>query len=130
MPLLISAPIIEYSPLTYKRIDPKKFKSGMIYVIGFNFRSINTYFPDLRFLKKYFKIGKTTDINARKKNLNTGAPFPTEVIHLIECSDIHSAEVWLHACLNSKRTYGEWFELEDSDLEQLKEIKKLIPKQN
>lgn len=118
---------IEYSILSIKKPNSKKFKSGYIYILGFDFKQLNTYFPDLRFLKKYYKIGKTTNIINRKKNLNAGAPFPTEIIHLIKCQDIHSAEVWLHAKFNSKRSYCEWFELDENDISNLRKIKELNP---
>lgn len=121
--------IAEYPIInTYKTPDPTKFKKGQIYVIGFNFKPLDTYFPDLRFLKKYFKVGKTTNLKARKQNLQTGAPFPTQIVHLIDCIDINSAEFWLHNELAAYRTCGEWFEISDEDMVLIKTVQKLIPK--
>lgn len=112
---------------TLKKPDPHKFKKGFIYILGFTFKTLDTYFTDLQFLKRYYKIGKTNNVTTRKKNLQTGAPFPTELVHTIQCTDMTSAEIWLHNELNSKRTCGEWFELDTALLIKLKQIKKLTP---
>jgi hypothetical protein len=120
--------IVNYPILhTIKKIDPLKFKKGFIYILGFNFKSISTYFTDLRFLKDFYKIGKTKNVTNRKKALQTGAPFPTEIIHTIKCEDMNSAEIWLHNKYNNKRSCGEWFNLSETDIITLKEIKYLKP---
>lgn len=113
---------------TFKTPDPKKFKKGHLYIIGFTFKPLDTYFTDLRFLKRFFKVGKSTNLKARKQNLQTGAPFPTQLIHSIDCIDINSAEFWLHNELTKYRTYGEWFEIPDEYMVLIKSIQKLVPK--
>lgn len=120
----LDSEILSYIPIHKKRLQT--YKKGFIYIVGFNFQPLNTYFTDLQFLKRYYKIGKTINLNARQKAIKTCAPFPTKTYHLIEAEDIDSAELYLHCLLNSKRTNGEWFELDKDTLEKLQTIKKMI----
>ena len=62
-----------------------------------------------------FKIGKTSDINSRLKNLRVGNPL-IELVHKID-KDI---EEILHKIFEKKRVNGEWFSLSNDDLSFIK----------
>jgi hypothetical protein len=69
------------------------------------------------------KIGYTTGVvEKRLKILQTGTPFPLQVIAtLLVEEDVRQKEALLHAFLAQERRNGEWFELreEPSDLASL-----------
>jgi hypothetical protein len=84
----------------YERKEPVK-KNGVIYLIGGG---------------GYHKIGLTTNIEARHKDIGTKLPFQTEVIHTIRTSDIYRLERHWHNRFAGKRAEGEWFILTDEDV--------------
>lgn len=67
----------------------------------------------------YVKIGKT-------KNLRTKTffpylmPFKWEVIHTIESSNINSLEKYFHRLYRHKCINGEWFNLDEQDIQDIK----------
>lgn len=61
-----------------------------------------------------YKIGFSTDIGSRIASMQTGSPFPLELIH--EFEGTLSNEKAVHKMLASYRLHGEWFELTESAL--------------
>lgn len=73
--------------------------------------------------KGYYKIGKTScSINDRLASLQTGNPFPLNVIANIVRTDSSGLELYLHNKFRHKRVRGEWFNLSNSDIEYIKNL--------
>lgn len=65
-----------------------------------------------------YKIGVTKrDIDKRIKQLQTGCPDEIVLVKKFECEHYRKVESWLHRQHGSKRVEGEWFILEDSDIQ-------------
>jgi hypothetical protein len=71
-----------------------------------------------------FKIGLTVDPAKRLQTFQTARP-DLQFEHLIRCRDRYNAERRLHEQFARKRRQGEWFQLDNRDLETLKRIKAL-----
>lgn len=69
---------------------------------------------------KYFKIGKSRDLEKRLRLFNLTLPFKVELIHRIYTNDCSYLESYFHKLFASKRVNGEWFLLEPEDIEFLK----------
>lgn len=69
-----------------------------------------------------FKIGKAIDITKRVKSLGVKIPIQVTLIHSFRSDDYSLAELTLHEKFASKRTVGEWFELDEEDVEYIKSI--------
>lgn len=66
-----------------------------------------------------YKIGRTTDINRRLKQLQGMGAHTLQVIQLFSCHDAVAVESALHKKFRAYRVQGEWFELPNSALEFL-----------
>ena len=92
-----------------KKPKIKKAKEGHIYIVFCN-RS------------KLYKIGMTcTNPTERFKQLKISNP-DIQQHSTFKTDDVVSTESWLHYVYSDKRVSGEWFELNESDLERIKEI--------
>lgn len=78
------------------------------------------YFLDSR--EGFFKIGRTVDPDGRFRQFVPLLPFKTELTHLISCDDYCDAESKLHDRFAEKRSNGEWFRLDESDVESVKDL--------
>lgn len=63
-----------------------------------------------------YKIGRAWNLVRRLDQLRTAAPFLKE-IHSIRSRESHDLERWLHAHFSHKRIVGEWFALDEDDLD-------------
>ena len=68
----------------------------------------------------YYKIGASGQVSERIKQLSTLPPFDIELIHTIYSHDMYGLEASLHTYYADKRKNGEWFELDDLEVEQIK----------
>lgn len=68
----------------------------------------------------YYKIGRTNDPSIRLSTFDVKLPFRIEVIAILTCKNAMQGERELHVRFASKRVRGEWFNLDDSDLEYLR----------
>jgi hypothetical protein len=73
----------------------------------------------------YWKIGRTVNPDDRIKTFSVKLPFEVEYEHLIPCGDHVKAEAELHKRFASKRSNGEWFCLDETDIAWIKAIKSL-----
>ena len=64
----------------------------------------------------YYKIGYSSDIDRRFKNLNSLTPAKLEIIHKINVVDYRTLESRLHMMYDKKRLSGEWFDLNNDDV--------------
>jgi len=67
----------------------------------------------------YYKIGLSNDVDRRLTQLAVQPPFELTVIHIIETDDMFGLEAELHEVFTDKRVRGEWFELDEEDIEWL-----------
>lgn len=70
----------------------------------------------------FYKIGVSKDVAKRVKQLSTLPPFDLEIIHTIWTEDSYGLEAELHEYFNSKRKNGEWFTLDEADIEYIEII--------
>lgn len=88
---------------------PSNPRSGLVYVIQSG--STNLY-----------KIGRTTDIKRRLKQLQTSNGNSLSIWKLIYCHDAIAMETSLHQKFNSFRKQGEWFSLNENCLKEIERI--------
>ncbi|GEM_PF-4037923 len=73
-----------------------------------------------------YKIGKSKEALRRIDKLAVKLPFAIDVIHLIETDDIDCAESDLHKRYEAQNINGEWFDLSDIQLEEIKSISRMF----
>lgn len=76
----------------------------------------------IRAFTDHYKIGKSRNPKARMSTFGIQLPVKSEVIHLIKCEDMSAAEKALHLRYANQRAEGEWFKLEDADVEWIKTL--------
>lgn len=69
-----------------------------------------------------YKIGKTNNLDNRLKLFHVKLPFDIHLIHAIPSGDIDLLEKELHQKYDAQRINGEWFELSDEDIEEIKKL--------
>lgn len=69
-----------------------------------------------------YKIGKSINVKARTQMFGVKLPFDIEVIHYSFFDDYSEAERSLHRRFQHKRLQGEWFDLNDQDIEAIKKL--------
>ncbi len=69
---------------------------------------------------KYYKIGRTNDINRRDIEIKLQLPFEAKLIHSIETSDPVGIESYWHNLFKPRRQNGEWFLLSEMDVDLFK----------
>lgn len=91
-------------------LSPRKKTSGYIYVIKNN--------------EGHYKIGISRIPKTRIDFLGVKLPFPIEAVHVFSCDDSYEAESFLHDKYRreGKGLVGEWFKLEDNDVEMIKKV--------
>lgn len=71
-----------------------------------------------------YKIGKTKNPDDRRRTFNVKLPFRVEYVTLIETNDMTLLESDLHKRFKHKNVDGEWFNLDDDDVEYIKRLVK------
>ena len=71
------------------------------------------------------KIGKTTDLESRKRQIERDVQESLEVVHTITSNDITRAELSLHERYKSVRRWGEWFDLTPTHVTEICSIERL-----
>lgn len=66
------------------------------------------------------KIGKTRNLAQRLKDLNTASPLDLELLGSVYYALGDQLELELHAQYADKRIKGEWFDLNEDDIEAIK----------
>lgn len=67
-----------------------------------------------------YKIGKSKDISKRNKIFEVKLPFPFKITHYIKTIHYHLLEKQLHEKYHDKLINGEWFELNENDINELR----------
>lgn len=71
---------------------------------------------------KSVKIGKANTVSKRLKTIQTSAPFALDVLYTFQCkteADAFKLENILHRHMFNLNTHGEWFEMEQSEVNKL-----------
>jgi hypothetical protein len=72
-----------------------------------------------------YKIGITTStVTKRVRSLQTGSPYKITRYWSKRCSNYQEMERYFHRKFAKKRLCGEWFALDDKDLEFIKSCKR------
>ena len=69
-----------------------------------------------------FKIGRSKDVWKRFSAITLAVPVPITLRHVVPTINYIRAEEWLHEQFASKRHHGEWFQLDQDDLEWFKDL--------
>lgn len=83
---------------------PEMDRSGYIYLIR---------------LLDWYKIGRSKDVSKRLTTMSIKLPFDLDLIHTFPAEDMYEGEFHLHMRFADKRGRGEWFRLDDSDVEYM-----------
>lgn len=68
----------------------------------------------------YYKIGRTVNPRNRIKTFGVQLPFEVEFVALIQTPNMHQLEQELHDRFAMKRGQGEWFALDQHDVDYIK----------
>lgn len=71
---------------------------------------------------RFYKIGHSNNLDRRIKEISPKLPFSLDLVHSIWTDDRRELEAWLHRKFDLKRKEGEWFELDESDLDFCKRL--------
>lgn len=77
---------------------------------------------------RYYKIGRTRNVESRIGTISLQMPFPVELIKVFNTDDSIWLEKLFHVFLNKTRMNGEWFLLSDADIEWLMAIPATVQK--
>lgn len=94
----------EKQPSSPVASNPQPPKPGYIYL----FHGHNT---------SWYKIGISKFPGSRAKTLETKAPFRIVTVAYYDVDDMKSVEAWWHQTFAHRRTNGEWFELDEYDVD-------------
>lgn len=73
----------------------------------------------------YYKIGRTTNVNRRIRQLEIQLPWPVHLEHTIPCEKHKESERELHLMFANRRTNGEWFALTAEDVAAIQAINRM-----
>lgn len=73
-----------------------------------------------------YKIGKAKNPYRRLSTFGVQLPYEVRPIFIIPCEDMSSLELTLHRKFANSRLNGEWFDLDDSDLDEIRSSYKVI----
>ena len=71
---------------------------------------------------KEYKIGKATSVSARVKSISNTHPQGVELLHSVRSDDYSQLEAFLHRTFAKSRLNGEWFSLNEKDIDFIKSI--------
>lgn len=74
-------------------------------------------------LGKHYKIGHTSSVPRRHREINLELPEKTDVVHTIATDDPEGIEAYWHHRFASKNSNGEWFSLSAEDIRAFKRRK-------
>jgi len=93
----------------------------MIYrLLRFKILNINSMYVYIMKCANYYKIGHSKNPDSRRSTIQTHNPLDVKICALLKTQDFLETEKNLHSYFSTKKSRGEWFELEESDLITLK----------
>lgn len=69
-----------------------------------------------------YKIGRTKNIEARRRGIERDIPIAVVLVHSFATKDSHKAESYLHKLYSDCRIRYEWFDLSDDQVNDIKRI--------
>jgi len=72
---------------------------------------------------EHYKIGRSTEIEKRIKQISISLPEPVELVHTIKTDDPSGIESYWHRRFDDQRAGGEWFKLGPAELKAFKRRK-------
>lgn len=66
---------------------------------------------------RLYKIGRTINLKRRQQQLSANLPSELKMIHAIQTDDPHGVEAYWHNRFKDKRVKGEWFKLNEEDVQ-------------
>jgi hypothetical protein len=69
------------------------------------------------------KIGCARNTKKRIQQIDGILPFETDLMHIITTSDMFGVEHAFHFYFSDKHIRGEWFDLNEEDIEMIKKLK-------
>jgi len=74
----------------------------------------------------FYKIGKTENLASRLRALSTASPYELEVVLEFRVNHMGRVEQALQKCFDHRRVRGEWFNLTEGDVADLKALHRLF----
>ena len=102
---------IEFDPTSVTALGKRKSKTpvaGVVYLLQG---------------EKYFKIGKSVNMEKRLTQIKLQLPYRVELLHTIHAAHPLQAESYWHKHFASLRRNGEWFELGEAEVAEFKSVK-------
>jgi len=72
--------------------------------------------------RDYYKIGQTMYLEKRVKSISRTLPFDVTIVHKIKTNNRFKLEKEMHNEFSNKNVKGEWFDLNDNDIEYIKKL--------
>ena len=69
----------------------------------------------------YYKLGIAKNVEKRKRQLQTGTPNKLVIEAYYPVTDARKKEKYLHTKYASKKRQGEWFALDEKDVQNIKD---------
>ena len=107
------------SPITIE-CDPQGFVSRIVFEDDTVVEKVYVYL--IQAANGAVKIGKSQDVNKRLSELNVASPLDLELIGSVCYIFGHQLEKELHAQYADKWIKGEWFDLDEDDIEVIKHM--------
>lgn len=98
------------SAKNYQNLPRLEHPAGYVYII-----------QDVEVSKAY-KIGRTNHPKRRLNRFGVELPFKTEVIHILRTDNAVEAEKRLHEKYARRHKRGEWFDLSEEQLEEIRQM--------
>lgn len=107
-----------------KLYEEKLYKKNKISITNNDFNYNNPGFVYLLKCKNtnIYKIGYSKNVSRRVKQLMTNIPYKLNIHHVIETEDMLGLESYLHDLYEDKRMNGEYFKLDQEDVEYIKSL--------
>lgn len=70
----------------------------------------------------HYKIGRSSNVEARVKSLRASTTHPLELLTFLPCPDMYASESYLHVRFHQYLVQNEWFALTAADLAWLQEL--------
>lgn len=75
---------------------------------------------------EFYKVGIASDVAARVASLQTGNPYPLQVVAYYEFDNATPVEQSLHQCFAEQWQSGEWYKLGNGDLDKINSVCTLL----